>query len=129
VKRWVKRFSVLLTLVFRLIRKNNIRIQGKKHISLNIKITDFRMLRMVDKYLATDVSGPPIVPIFKGQEAQDELFLNCLTLDDGPIGFPETSATNYHSTLHNISEERRSHLHRGGSMSSRIFALLGSFSA
>jgi len=27
----------------------------------------------------------------------------------GPIGCPETSVTNYHSTLRNIPEERRSH--------------------
>jgi hypothetical protein len=34
----------------------------------------------------------------------------------GPIGCPETSVQNYHSTLCNIPEERRSHLNRGGSM-------------
>ena len=31
----------------------------------------------------------------------------------GPIGCPEMSVTNYHSTLHNIPEEQRSHLHPG----------------
>jgi len=36
----------------------------------------------------------------------------------GPIVFPETSVTNYQSTLRNIPEERRSHLHRGGSRKS-----------
>jgi len=36
----------------------------------------------------------------------------------GPIFCPETSATNYQSTLRNIPEERRSHLHRGGSLKS-----------
>jgi hypothetical protein len=39
----------------------------------------------------------------------------------GPIGCPETSVQNYHSTLHNIPEERRSHLHRGGSLKTRMF--------
>ena len=38
-----------------------------------------------------------------------------------PIGYPETSVQNYHSTLRNIPEERRSHLHRGGSLKSRRF--------
>jgi hypothetical protein len=46
----------------------------------------------------TDVSGQIIGPIFKGQAVQQ----------------------NYHSTLCNIPEERRSHVHRGGSLKSRI---------
>jgi hypothetical protein len=37
----------------------------------------------------------------------------------GPIGSPETLAQNLHSTLCNIPEERRSHLHRGGRLKSR----------
>jgi hypothetical protein len=37
----------------------------------------------------------------------------------GPIGFPETAVENYHSTLSNIPEERKSHLHSGGSPKSR----------
>jgi hypothetical protein len=31
---------------------------------------------------------------------------NCLALEDGPIGYPETSVTNYKSTLRKIREER-----------------------
>ena len=38
----------------------------------------------------------------------------------GPLDCPETSVRNYHSTLRNIPEECRSHLHRGGSLKSRI---------
>jgi hypothetical protein len=38
----------------------------------------------------------------------------------GPIGCPETSATNYKSMLRNILEERRHHLYRGGSLKSII---------
>jgi hypothetical protein len=38
----------------------------------------------------------------------------------GPIGCPETSVTNYHSMMRCISEERISHLHRGGSLKSHI---------
>jgi hypothetical protein len=34
----------------------------------------------------------------------------------GPIGCPETSITYYHSTLCNIPEEQRSHLHPGESL-------------
>jgi hypothetical protein len=37
----------------------------------------------------------------------------------GLIGCPETSLQNYHPTLRNIPQERRSHLHRGGSLESR----------
>jgi hypothetical protein len=37
----------------------------------------------------------------------------------GPKGCPETSVTNYQSTLPNILEERTSDLHRGGSLKSR----------
>jgi hypothetical protein len=38
----------------------------------------------------------------------------------GPIRCPETSVNNYHSTLRNIPEERRSQVHRGGSLKSRL---------
>jgi len=41
----------------------------------------------------------------------------------GPIGCPEMSVQNYHFTLRNTPEERRSHLRRGGSLKSRIFAI------
>jgi hypothetical protein len=37
----------------------------------------------------------------------------------GPIVCPETSVSNYHCTLRNIPEERRSYLHRGGTLKSR----------
>jgi hypothetical protein len=39
---------------------------------------------------------------------------------DFSICCPQTSARNYHHTLGNIPEERISHLHRGGSLNSRI---------
>jgi hypothetical protein len=38
----------------------------------------------------------------------------------GPISCPETSARNYHSTLRKIPKERRSHLHCGVSLKSRL---------
>jgi hypothetical protein len=61
------------------------------------------MLRSVDWWLLADVSEQPIGPIFNGQTV----------LKMGQIGCPETSVTNYQSTLRNIPEERRTHLHRG----------------
>jgi hypothetical protein len=38
----------------------------------------------------------------------------------GLIGCPETSVRNYHHTLRNTSEARRSHFNRGGGLKSRI---------
>jgi hypothetical protein len=46
--------------------------------------------------------------------------LSSWTLKMGSIAFPETSVTNYHSTLHNIPEERRSHPFRGGNLKSLL---------
>ena len=54
--------------------------------------------------------------IFKGQEVRSPRLLDTKI---GPISCPETSEQNYRSTLRNIAEERRSHLHRGGSVTSR----------
>jgi hypothetical protein len=53
--------------------------------------------------------------IFKVQEAS----LTPSPLKMGPIGCPETSVTDYQSTLHNIPEGRRCHLQWGGSLKSR----------
>jgi hypothetical protein len=38
-----------------------------------------------------------------------------------PMGCPETSVSNYRYTLCNVSEERRAHLRRGGTLKSRYF--------
>jgi hypothetical protein len=46
-----------------------------------------------------------------------------MTLEDGTDTFPETSAKNYHSTLRNTPEERRSHKHRGGSLKPRFVSV------
>jgi len=44
------------------------------------------MLHSVDWWLVTDVSGPPIGPIFKGQVVQAfQIFLDCWHLRMGPI--------------------------------------------
>jgi hypothetical protein len=40
-----------------------------------------------------------------------------------PLGSAETSVRGYHCTLRNVPEERRSHLHRGGSPGPENFAL------
>jgi len=42
----------------------------------------------------------------------------------GPLGCPETSITNYQSTLRNIPEERKSDLRCGGSLNSRLIRLI-----
>jgi len=47
-------------------------------------------------------------------------FLDSLPVKMGLIGCPETSVRNYHYTLRNIQEERRSNFHRGESLKSRI---------
>ena len=62
------------------------------------------------------MSGQPIGPIFKVQGSPSS------DLKMGPIGCPETSVQNYHPTLRNTPEERRSHLHDGGSLKSRSAA-------
>jgi hypothetical protein len=45
----------------------------------------------------------------------------------GLINCPETSLQNYHSPLRNILEERESHLHRGGSLTSRSLIFVAVF--
>jgi hypothetical protein len=42
----------------------------------------------------------------------------------GPIRRSETSINNYHTTPHDIPEERKSHQQRGGSLRSRLKVLL-----
>jgi hypothetical protein len=49
--------------------------------------------------------------------------LTAWSLKMGPTGCHETSVTYYQSTLRNIPEERRSRLHRGGSLKSCISCL------
>jgi hypothetical protein len=61
--------------------------------------------------LFTDVSGQPIVSIFKGESAW--------RLKREPNGCTETSVTSYQCTLFNIPDERRSHLHLDGKLKSR----------
>ena len=60
------------------------------------------MLRRVDWYLQTFRDNLPV--------PSSRVKIDC----------PETTVINYQYTLRNIPEERRSHLHRGGSLESRI---------
>ena len=64
----------------------------------------YGMLRSVNWWLVTDVSGRTFGPTFKVKKSK-----SC----------PETSETNYQSRLCNIPEDRRARLHRGGSPNSR----------
>ena len=50
---------------------------------------------------------------FKGQAVQE---MNCLTLEIGPIDYPETSVNNRKFTPRNVPEERRSRSNSGGSL-------------
>jgi len=50
-------------------------------------------------------------------------------LSTGPIICPETSVSNYHYTLPNIPEERRTYLHRGGTLKSRNGCRRGLYTA
>jgi hypothetical protein len=61
------------------------------------------MLRGVDLYSVTDVSGQPIDAIFKRQPVQYSLTRM------SPIVSTETSVTNNRPILCNITEERGSH--------------------
>jgi hypothetical protein len=53
--------------------------------------------------------------IFKGQESKKSGMET--------IGYPETSARNYHYSLRNNPEERSSHLLHGGSLISRMVSV------
>jgi hypothetical protein len=55
-----------------------------------------------------------IGPIFTGQQSDS------WPMKMGQIICPETSVNDYHSTLLNTPEERRSHQHRGGSLKSKL---------
>ena len=63
------------------------------------------LLRGVYWYLFADISGQPIITNVKA-----------VPLKVGLMGCFEMSVTNYQSTLRDNPEERRSHLHRPGSM-------------
>jgi len=47
------------------------------------------------------------------------IFLDNITLQDGPISCTETSVTNYHYSLLNNPEERSSHVYRRTNLKSR----------
>jgi hypothetical protein len=49
---------------------------------------------------------------------------NALPLKTGPIGCPKTSLTNYQPVLRNDQEERRSDLHCGRGLKSRLVLFL-----
>jgi hypothetical protein len=66
----------------------------------------------------------PTGPIFRGQEFQIDLFLDCLALENGMDRLYETSGTNQQSTLRNITEDIRSDLHRGRSVLSLLILML-----
>jgi hypothetical protein len=65
----------------------------------------------------------------KCQEVHEEsISWTSWPLKRGPIRCPETSVQNYHLWPRNTPEERRSHIHRGGSLKSRTFLRVKTFS-
>ena len=65
-------------------------------------LRSFGTLRSVELQLLTDVSVHPRHPILKCQAVQED----CMILGR-PMGCPETSVRNYHSTLRKITKQRR----------------------
>jgi len=70
--------------------------------------------------VVTDVSGHSVPLQGSAYLTLADRTDNGWPLKVGQTGCPETSVSNYQSTLSNIPEERRSHLHRDGSLKSRI---------
>jgi hypothetical protein len=56
-------------------------------------------------WLAADVSGQPVGPIFKGQAVREDL--GWFSLEDGTDRFSRNVADCYHPTWRKILEERR----------------------
>jgi hypothetical protein len=67
----------------------------------------------------TDVWGESIGRIFKGQVVLHQAVLNCFNLEDGTNRLYR-NVGNCYSMLRNVSEERRPHLHRSGSLEIRF---------
>jgi hypothetical protein len=66
-----------------------------------------------------------ICPFFKGQESKKGMDSSPLKM--GTIGCLDTSVRNYHYSLRNSSEERISHLRRGGSLKSLTLSDVAGF--
>jgi hypothetical protein len=73
---------------------------------------------MQGRFVVNDFSGQLIASIFKGHL----FFSDCLTLEDETESL-SWNVGNYQSTLCNISEERRSHLHCEGSKKWRMILI------
>jgi hypothetical protein len=58
--------------------------------------------------IITDVSGNLLAPSSRLKNPEKSFFWDSELLNLGPIGFPETSVSNYYYTLSNIPDERRS---------------------
>ena len=78
----------------------------------------FRVVKQRE-LVVTDVSGLPILPIFKGPAVW-----TAGPLKTGRIRYSETPVTKYQFTTRNIPEERRSHLRRDGCLKSRTILLM-----
>ena len=82
-------------------------------------------LHTVGWYLFTNGSGQSVRPIFKDQAVQKIIFFGLIHFFKmGPISFPQTSVTKQQSTLCNIPEERRFHLHCDRNLKLRFMCVL-----
>jgi hypothetical protein len=52
--------------------------------------------------------GTTYLSHLQGSRSPRRFFFDSMTFEDGTDRFPETSVTNYHTTLREIPEERRS---------------------
>ena len=75
-------------------------------------ILSSRILHSVDLQAITDVSGHTVDSLFKN-------FCSAVPLKMGSNVVPKRRCQNYHSTLHNIPEERGSYLYSDGKRNSR----------
>jgi hypothetical protein len=85
------------------------RISSLKRVEfIHVDLPSSGMLRNIYWQLLTDVSGQRIGTTFY-----------CLTLEYGTDRLFRNVSNDYQRMLHNMPEEPRSHLHRGGSLKSR----------
>jgi hypothetical protein len=117
VKFWTQPSNVTVLLEFKC-----------KHWFNNWKIKDhdpnFSLFLQLRSALLWDITQRRVVipHICFGKAHRSHLQMTSWLLKMGPIVYPETSVRNYASTLRNIPQESRSHLHRDGSLKSRIIA-------
>ena len=125
------------SLTFILITSNTTRLSGENTLGLKLLINLILILLFGKSFTPIGLNMQPhMLPICAHQHVvlsirspilRSSLHQNSTKnswtfwpLMMGPICCPKSSVQNYHSTLRNIREERRSHLHRGKGLKSPI---------